>query len=158
MKPGPGEKALVSRICRGGKSRSNSRGALVARWRPRGVDATPRFATPAVSSIEGHRTGRTFAAVQGPARGSWLFSYQLVEPSGHVLSQSDINRVGETIRTSGGSESMSSYFHTHGILATVLYQPADRYWLFQGIEAAIFLTVAVALLALTVGLVRQRAS
>ncbi len=53
---------------------------------------------------------------------------------------------------------MSSYFHTHGILATVLYQPADRYWLFQGIEAAIFLTVAVALLALTVGLVRQRAS
>src|SRR6266568_3307957 len=37
------------------------------RWRPRRVNATSRCATPTVSPIEGHRTGRTFAALQHPS-------------------------------------------------------------------------------------------
>src|SRR5713226_2362685 len=43
--------------------RSNSGGALVACWRPRRVNATPRFTTPRVSPC-GHRTGRTFASLR----------------------------------------------------------------------------------------------
>ncbi len=33
-------------------------------WRPRRVTATPRFATPVRVAMEGHRTGRTLAALQ----------------------------------------------------------------------------------------------
>src|SRR6266704_4856934 len=36
-------------------------------WRPRRVNATSRCATPTVSPIEGHRTERTFAALQYPS-------------------------------------------------------------------------------------------
>jgi len=38
-----------------------------------------------------------------------------------------------------------------------LYQPADRFWIFQGIEAAIFLALALGLVALTILWVRRRA-
>jgi hypothetical protein len=38
----------------------------------------------------------------------------------------------------------------------LLYQPVDRFWMFQGIEAAIFVALALALLALTLWWMRQR--
>ena len=45
--------------------------------------------------------------------------------------------------------------HFHGFLT---YQPADRYWAFQGIEAGIFLVLAAALIAVTaVALLRHDA-
>jgi hypothetical protein len=37
-----------------------------------------------------------------------------------------------------------------------LFHPADRYWLFQGIETALFVVLAVVLLAVAVHLVRRR--
>ncbi len=48
--------------------------------------------------------------------------------------------------------------HDHGIQSYALYQPADRLWLFQGIEAAIFFGAALALLILTIWWVRTRLS
>jgi hypothetical protein len=38
----------------------------------------------------------------------------------------------------------------------LLYQPVDRFWMFQGIEAVIFVALALALLALTLWWMRQR--
>jgi hypothetical protein len=46
--------------------------------------------------------------------------------------------------------------HAHGWLNFVTYQPADRFWLFQGIEAAIFLALAGASVAFTFWWVRKR--
>jgi len=43
-----------------------------------------------------------------------------------------------------------------GISGTFLYQPSDRFWTFQGIESAIFVALAVALLALTLWWMRHR--
>jgi hypothetical protein len=37
-----------------------------------------------------------------------------------------------------------------------LFQPADRFWLFQGFETALFVLLAVALLLVAVRLVRRR--
>ena len=37
-----------------------------------------------------------------------------------------------------------------------LFQPADRFWLFQGIETALFVALAFVLLVLAVHLVRRR--
>lgn len=38
----------------------------------------------------------------------------------------------------------------------LLYQPVDRFWMFQGIEAAIFVALALALLVITLWWMRQR--
>ena len=48
--------------------------------------------------------------------------------------------------------------HALGIHGYDLFQPAHRFWLFQGIETAIFVGLAVALLAVTVWCVRRRLS
>jgi hypothetical protein len=47
-------------------------------------------------------------------------------------------------------------FQDHDIYMTTLYHPASRYWIFQGIETAIFLGMAAILLALTYYWVTRR--
>jgi len=43
-----------------------------------------------------------------------------------------------------------------GYLGYVTYQPAGRFWIFQGIEAGIFLALAAALIALAFWIIRRR--
>ena len=44
----------------------------------------------------------------------------------------------------------------HGYRGYLTYQPASRFWVFQGIEAGIFVVLAAALIALTWRLVLTR--
>jgi hypothetical protein len=46
----------------------------------------------------------------------------------------------------------------HGLKGWLLYQPGDRFWTFQGIEAGIFLVLAALLVALTVYWIGRRVS
>lgn len=76
---------------------------------------------------------------------------------GHV----DFSHILNTCAPPGNNIAKSDIFqcaHTHGWLQYVTFQPADRFWAFQGIETAIFLVLAAALLALTVYWVRHRIS
>ena len=45
---------------------------------------------------------------------------------------------------------------SHGYRALISYQPADRYWTFQGIETGIFVVLAAALIAVTAIVVIRR--
>lgn len=45
--------------------------------------------------------------------------------------------------------------HTNGWLYQVIWQPADRFWLFQGIEFVVYLALAVVLVVLALWLVRR---
>ena len=58
-------------------------------------------------------------------------------------------------RESGADPSI--YLHDHGIQRWVVYQPIGRYWDFQLIETAIFVGLAVLLLALVFWRIRRRA-
>jgi hypothetical protein len=58
---------------------------------------------------------------------------------------------------SAGPEA-TNCIHAHGWTEFLIYQPADRYWLFQGIEAAIFVALAGVCVALTFWLIRRRAA
>jgi len=49
-----------------------------------------------------------------------------------------------------------SCMQSAGFRQFVTYQPADRYWIFQGIEAGIFVALAAALLAVTFYVIRHR--
>jgi hypothetical protein len=57
---------------------------------------------------------------------------------------------------SAGAAAVQACFGRHGVFATVVYQPASRFWLFQGIESAIFLVPTLVLLAVTVWAIRFR--
>lgn len=72
---------------------------------------------------------------------------------GQVLSVCDAN--GAPVSWRPGS-ALTQCVHAHGWLGYIVYQPADRFWLFQGIESAIFFGLAAGLLAFTIWWVRRR--
>jgi hypothetical protein len=48
--------------------------------------------------------------------------------------------------------------HDIGVFSHATYHPADRFWLFQAIEASIFVGMTLALLAFAVWWIRKRIS
>lgn len=73
----------------------------------------------------------------------------------------DFSHILNTCAQPGSDIAKSDIFqcaHAHGWLQYVTFQPADRFWAFQGIETALYLGLAVALLALTIYWVRHRIS
>jgi len=103
---------------------------------------------------------RTYSAIIGseqpsPLTGDWVLKSGYVDRAGHFSSGLSINLNG---CKGSNLQCAQSYLAAHGIRGYDLYQPAGRFWLFQGIETAIFVGVAVALLAVTVVWVRRRLS
>ena len=52
---------------------------------------------------------------------------------------------------------VNACLHSQGYLNAIVYQPAHRFWLFQGVESALFLGLAAGLLAVTIYWVQRRA-
>lgn len=81
--------------------------------------------------------------------GSWIISSGIQGPHGHFYGNSfDLNDVpkacGKTFP--GGGSISNSCMATHGFHQLITYQPDSRFWAFQGIEAAAFTVIAVALI------------
>jgi hypothetical protein len=116
-----------------------------------GLYARRNFLPP----VEADVTGAMFT---GGGQAWMLGSQHPVDLQGNDVT---IGRFQETIRACGsktaGYEQMSSCWHEHGVKLVQTIQPADRFPLFQGIESAIFVIAAIALLGLSVWLVRRRA-
>ena len=106
-------------------------------------------------------------------RGSqdWILFQNFVDHSGHPVPDSPPhNTLSNACAASGappaphgqGTTTFNDLFtactHAHGWLYMATWQPADRFWLFQGIESAIFFGLAAALLALAFWWVRTRIS
>jgi hypothetical protein len=51
---------------------------------------------------------------------------------------------------------MFSCLQARGWRGFATYQPADRYWPFQGIETGIYLLLAALLIAVTFAIIRRR--
>jgi hypothetical protein len=87
-------------------------------------------------------------------RDAWQFGVRYVySSSGQDFPQEQFNALMRTFR--GGD--LYAYLRSNDVVGVISYQPADRYWLFQSIEAAIFLALSLGLILLTVWLVRRRA-
>jgi len=56
----------------------------------------------------------------------------------------------------GTKDTYIACLHGHRLSELIFYHPAGRFWLFQGIESAIFVSLSVALLAGTVWWMRFR--
>lgn len=73
----------------------------------------------------------------------WYVTWVYRDSAGHQLS------VNEVLHRMSGPTATADNLAAHGITGWVYYQPADRFWTFQGIEAALFLVLAALLVGLT---------
>jgi ABC-2 family transporter len=99
---------------------------------------------------------------QGPtdmSRDAWILFFGYVDKTGQRVSFDDVYQTcapdGRVINSPGVA--YTACIHNHGWLSTIVWQPADRFWAFQGIESAVLVALA-ALLTLTIWLVRRRIS
>jgi hypothetical protein len=100
--------------------------------------------------------------------GAWLTSAQTVDSAGRLVSPNiglrfdlvakscpSLQAPGHGLPDPGA---MQRCIHEAGIHVVAAYQPADRYWLFQGIEGALFVALALGLVFLSIWWVRNRIS
>lgn len=95
------------------------------------------------------------SAAPDPTQGAWQLDRGWMDGAGHQLADSTVFGACNP----GPNATKFDLFqciHDHGWLEYITYQPNDRFWLFQGIEAAIMVALALALLALASWWVRKR--
>ena len=102
-------------------------------------------------------------------RGSYLqLSQGVLGPKGQVISANSNGIViggvpasaapaaCQSVMARGNPNGAISCLMAHGYRGFVTYQPASRYWTFQGIETGIFVILAAALIALTATVLLRR--
>lgn len=102
----------------------------------------PNFLPPLESDIDKPMSGDT-----------WNVGQRVVDLSGKPVSQHDYNQLLANAQALQGS--VGDYLRAHGVIAYQLYQPESRFWLFQSLEAGLFLTMAALLIAITVWSMRR---
>jgi hypothetical protein len=119
-------------------------------------DAVRPHYMPAVTTYTGVQANYNVPA------GSWWLSDGVISKTGQV------NAVPAACRgvisagahggkmTPGTQNSALACLQSAGFRHFVTYQPANRYWAFQGIETGLFLLLGVVLLAVTYVVVRRR--
>ena len=88
----------------------------------------------------------------------WVVSDTWRGPTGSVLNGTQVADALYSASTSGHKIDGNQYLYQHGYSQVVLYQPANRFWTLQFIEAGGLAAVSLALLVAAVWLVRRRAA
>ncbi len=117
------------------------------------VYVRPHFMSPLTKSLA------TVFGTGGAPAGSWIISQGLVGPNGQTYGDRiPLNSIPQACQSNvlGGKGVTLQCMASHGFHEVISYQPASRFWAFQGIEAAIFVVLAVGLVALAYRLVLRR--
>jgi hypothetical protein len=113
----------------------------------------PRYLSPvALITDPGQGNPRAY-------NGDWVLNngFTYLDRQGHAISSADAVNLC-TGSAKGATADFNICLHDHGVRLLNLYQPVERFWLFQGIESVIFLALAAALLGLAVWWVWARIS
>jgi hypothetical protein len=105
----------------------------------------PRFLAPL------HRT--VIASDSGRQAGDWLLSDTLVDAGGRSITTGREDLA--VLHAQHARIDPHTYLVTLGWKRVISYQPGGRFWTFQLIEAGIFVTLAVAVIAVTLWFVRR---
>jgi hypothetical protein len=118
-----------------------------------GLYLRPHYLTPLLTSNPN---------VPGSA---WIISQQWQTKAGQPVSQSVLSQIlqgaPQQFAGKGGvphSIDVYQYLMQHGYTLWTTYQPASRFWAFQGIEGGWLVALSALLIAVTVWLVRRRAA
>jgi hypothetical protein len=96
------------------------------------------------------------AAGPGAPAGAWVLDSGLVDRSGNPVDDFQVLQACGRLAGQGAEKIAGPCLSAHGWFGSVVYQPVDRFWPFQLIEAGIFLAVTAALVSVTVVWVRSR--
>lgn len=99
-----------------------------------------------------------------PAGSFWSLDQGSITPDGQThsggLLKGPLSQVPTACQALVGQDAgprrLVSCLGAHGYKGYITYQPADRYWTFQGIETGIFIALAATLITLTVAAVLHR--
>jgi len=83
----------------------------------------------------------------GAQAGRWILSQTITNPGGTIT---------DTIRISADEPCVATRSCLSGYHVTTVYQPADRYWVFQWTETAIFVGLGLALVGVAYWWLRRR--
>jgi hypothetical protein len=114
----------------------------------------PRFLAPRTRALD-LGTDAPDAAAE-PALGAgqdWVLDSGLIDRDGHRLTLAQETAM---LRAARDADDTLAYLHQHGIRSLEVYQPGDRFWTFQLIEAGLLVALAGILLAIAVWLVHRR--
>jgi hypothetical protein len=79
--------------------------------------------------------------------GDWVIDNTLVDSQGHVLSNDELLALCPKGASRGIFEQC---LQAHNFRNVTYYQPADRFWLFQGMESLIYLGLSILLISVTI--------
>lgn len=86
---------------------------------------------------------------QSVASGSfWTIGTRVLTPLGHTSDGINLSSLPAACRALIGRDPLTQCLGAHGWRIASTYQPASRFWAFQGIETAVYLGLAAALLVL----------
>jgi hypothetical protein len=105
----------------------------------------PHFLAPLSRTVVASDTGRF--------PGDWVLSDTLVDAGGRQISAGREDLA--VLHAQHAGMDPHTYLVTLGWRRVISYQPGDRFWTFQLLEAAIFVGLAAAVVALTLFLVRR---
>jgi hypothetical protein len=114
----------------------------------------PRFVTP-VTRIEAFVPGSGDITDGTSDVRDMILDQGFIDADGRHITGLDAVITEGRAREGGGDPTI--YLHDHGIQRWVVYQPIERYWTFQLIEAVAFAGLAVLLLALVFWRIRRTA-
>jgi hypothetical protein len=115
-----------------------------------GLWLRPRYLSPIRASLP------LVNDVSGAPPGAWVLSRVVVGPAGHVYDPFSPVGIPAACHAAFFNNSAVSCLAAHGFRRLVTYQPAGRYWAFQGIETAIFLGLAAGLVSIAYLAVSRR--
>ena len=95
---------------------------------------------------------------------AWVYSIQIVDKAGHAPTAQLLQNTFPNLRAGPGPNAVAAPEGLQGAVAKlastyhalVTYQPASRYWAFQGLETAVFVVLALALAGICLWWVRRR--
>lgn len=92
----------------------------------------------------------------GAPPGAWVIDNGLIDANGHRIFASQATQLCGNPLAGTLPKSADACLHAHGIFERVVYQPLERFWPFQFIEAGIYVALAAGLLLFTTYWVRRR--
>jgi hypothetical protein len=105
-----------------------------------------------IAQIRPHILAPVTADARSIMQGSWVISPDYyVDTQGHHLS---LDQVNAAISGCGGGP--VDCLNQHGVRLLADYQPLDRFWTFQLIEAAVFFGLAISLVAFSLWWLQRR--
>jgi hypothetical protein len=119
----------------------------------------PMYQEPA--TVPWPSISRFESATNNAPPGAWILGIKGFDLNGRPVPNERLNSLTqEYIRTSGGFTTATSndttFLLERGVVRRLAFQPADRFWTFQAIEAAIFTCLAALFALLTLWRVQTR--